>query len=149
MTLSLADFASCSRLFDHTDVVQLSKVSTAAARDNLEANNVNNVFMVRMCSEEFVHAWRHKEQKRRLTGLDVEALDLKTLVVDPPRAGLDKDTEKLVAEFDRVVYVSCNPQTLHANLQSVRDTHEIRNFALFDQFPFTPHIECGVYLVKK
>lgn len=121
----------------------------AAARDNLEANGISNVFMVRMSSEEFVDAWRNKLEKVRLKGLDMEALDLRTLVVDPPRAGLDADTEKLMAQFDNVLYVSCNPETLHQNLQRVKDTHDVRAFALFDQFPFTHHTECGVYLVRR
>jgi len=25
----------------------------------------------------------------------------------------------------------------------------VERFALFDQFPYTHHIECGLYLVKK
>ena len=104
--------------------------------------------MVRMSSEEFVQAWRTKEDKRRLKGLDMEALDLRTLVVDPPRAGLDKDTERLMSDFERVVYVSCNPETLHENLQAVKSTHSVRSFAIFDQFPFTKHVECGVYVVR-
>ena len=128
---------------------QVSKVSTAAARDNLEANDVSNVFMARMSSEEFVEAWRTKAEKRRLQGLDWASLDLRTLVVDPPRAGLDEQTEKLMSGFERVLYVSCNPETLHKNLQIVKDTHDVRAFALFDQFPFTPHTECGVYLIRK
>jgi tRNA (uracil-5-)-methyltransferase len=129
--------------------LQMSKPSTAAARENLRANGVKNVFMVRMSSEEFVDAWRSKTPKNRLAGLDMDALDLQTLVVDPPRAGLDKGTEQLMSEFERIVYVSCNPETLHANLQCVKETHDVRDFALFDQFPYTHHIECGVHLVRK
>lgn len=37
------------------------------------------------------------------------SLQFSTLLVDPPRAGLDPQTVQLLAEFDRVVYVSCNP----------------------------------------
>lgn len=49
------------------------------------------------------------------------------------RAGLDPDTEKLLREFDQVVYISCNPETLAKNLAAVSDTHEIKRFAVFDQ----------------
>jgi tRNA (uracil-5-)-methyltransferase len=45
----------------------------------------------------------------RLQGLDMEALDLKTLLVDPPRAGLDSETLSLLRNFQSVVYISCNP----------------------------------------
>lgn len=101
------------------------------------------------CSEEFVEAWRTKAKKNRLEGLDWDSLDLRTLVVDPPRAGLDPDTEKLMLEFDNIVYVSCNPETLRENLERVKETHDIKSFAVFDQFPFTHHVECGVYLTRK
>ena len=124
----------------------MSKSSVAAARDNIEANGIENIFVARMSSEEFVEAWRNKTPKNRLKGLDWDTLDFRTLVVDPPRCGLDKDTEKLMAGFERVVYVSCNPETLRANLECMRESHAIRKFAVFDQFPFTHHIECGVYL---
>lgn len=102
-----------------------------------------------VCSEEFVDAWRTKATKRRLKDLDWDTLDLRTLVVDPPRAGLDPETEKLMLEFDNVVYVSCNPETLHENLRAAKDTHDVKSFAIFDQFPFTHHVECGVYLTRK
>lgn len=129
--------------------VQVSKAAVAAARENIDANNANNVFIARMSSEEFVEAWRTKAPKHRLRGLDWDALQLQTLVVDPPRSGLDQGTEKLLCDFERIVYISCNPETLHSNLQRVKDTHRIERFALFDQFPGTPHTECGVYLVKQ
>lgn len=129
--------------------MQVSKAAVAAARENIEANGITNVFIARMSSEEFVEAWRNKTPKRRLQGLDWDALCLHTLVVDPPRAGLDEGTERLLCEFDRVLYISCNPDTLHKNLQRVKNSHKIERFALFDQFPGTPHIECGVYLVKR
>ena len=36
--------------------------------------------------------------------------------VDPPRAGLDPDTVKLVQNYDRILYISCNPHTQCDNL---------------------------------
>ncbi len=52
-------------------------------------------------------------------------------------------------EFDNIVYISCNPETLAANLRSIASTHSIQRFAAFDQFPYTHHLECGVYLVRR
>jgi len=46
---------------------------------------------------------------RRLEGLDLAALNFTTLLVDPPRAGLDDQTVQMLREFDRMVYASCNP----------------------------------------
>ena len=47
------------------------------------------------------------------------------------------------------MYISCNPHTLRANLDTLCQTHTIQRMALFDQFPFTPHTECGVLLRQK
>ena len=49
----------------------------------------------------------------------------------------------------RIVYISCNPVTLAANLAAVADSHRVLHFALFDQFPGTDHIECGAYLERR
>lgn len=85
----------------------------------------------------------------RLAGLDWEQLSLDTLFVDPPRAGLDPATEQLLQDFTQVVYISCNPETLAKNLHSVADSHDIVRFAVFDQFPYTDHIEAGVVIRRK
>jgi tRNA (uracil-5-)-methyltransferase len=64
---------------------EVSKASVAAARHNIDANSISNIFLARMSSEEFVETWRVKGTRYRLTGLDWEQLELKTLLVDPPR----------------------------------------------------------------
>ena len=73
------------------------------------------------------------------------------LLVDPPRAGLDQTTLSLVQKFDQVLYISCNPATLRENLRAsgLEHTHVVRKFALFDHFPYTPHLECGVWLARR
>ncbi|HCF78438.1 MAG TPA: tRNA (uridine(54)-C5)-methyltransferase TrmA, partial [Glaciecola sp.] len=45
--------------------------------------------------------------------------------------------------------ISCNPETLADNLATLTLTHDIVRSALFDQFPFTHHIESGVILKKR
>lgn len=127
---------------------EISKTSVAAAHKNITLNSVDNIFVARMSSEEFTEAWKTGKQMNRLKNLDFSNLQLKTLLVDPPRAGLDDQTLQLLTRFDNVVYISCNPDTLHANLAAVKDVFEIKRFAVFDQFPYTHHIEVGAYLQK-
>ncbi|GFH28414.1 uncharacterized protein HaLaN_26898, partial [Haematococcus lacustris] len=55
----------------------------------------------------------------------------------------------MVSQFQRIVYISCNPETLIANLKELLKTHRMLSLAAFDQFPYTHHLECGVYLEKK
>jgi tRNA (uracil-5-)-methyltransferase len=55
----------------------------------------------------------------------------------------------MASEFEAVMYISCNPQSLADNLAVLCDSHRVEHFALFDQFPYTDHMECGVFLVRK
>ena len=68
--------------------------------------------------------------------------------MDPPRAGLDDITRALAKDFEQIIYISCNPETLHRDLHELVKTHEIVKFALFDQFAYTNHIESGIILKK-
>jgi tRNA (uracil-5-)-methyltransferase len=56
---------------------------------------------------------------------------------------------KLVQAYSRILYISCNPESLCRNLAALSESHSIERLALFDQFPYTRHMECGVLLIKK
>jgi len=55
----------------------------------------------------------------------------------------------LVQGYERILYISCNPETLKDNLQLLNETHKVTRFALFDQFPYTEHMETGVLLERR
>jgi tRNA (uracil-5-)-methyltransferase len=75
--------------------------------------------------------------------------DFGTVLCDPPRAGLDADTLAAVREYGRVMYISCSPDALLANLIALSETHTLLRFAVFDHFPYTPHLEVGVFLTRR
>jgi tRNA (uracil-5-)-methyltransferase len=54
-----------------------------------------------------------------------------------------------VANYENIIYISCNPDTLERDLEHLTQTHEVKRFAIFDQFPYTHHIESGVFLQRK
>ena len=128
---------------------EISKTSVYAAQYNIEKNNIENLIIARLSSEEFVQALQGTREFRRLEGIDLTTYEFNTVFVDPPRSGLDDESVKQVQGYDNIIYVSCNPETLHNNLQILTETHEIKRFAIFDQFPYTHHIECGVFLQRK
>lgn len=128
---------------------EISKTSVAAAQINIAGNQLDNVVIARLSSEEFVQALRGERTFERLSGVDLNSYDFRTVLVDPPRAGLDDESVRQVQGYDNIIYISCNPVTLHDNLQTLCRTHEIKQFALFDQFPYTDHIETGVVLTRK
>lgn len=135
--------------FKHVVATELSAVSVEAAKENLVLNGVDNITLGAMSSEEFSQAWFEKRQAKGLPPVDWSALDLRTIFVDPPRAGLDPATVDLCRGFDRIVYISCNPDTLLQNMVALKDEFEVTAFALFDQFPYTTHMEAGVVLQKR
>ena len=135
--------------FDRVLGTEISKTSVRSAQVNIQANNIDNINIVRMSSEEFSQAMNGEREFRRLEGFDLTTYNYDTVLVDPPRAGLDKDSVELVSRFHKIIYISCNPNTLKENLATLTKTHNIEKFALFDQFPYTEHIETGVVLIKK
>ncbi|WP_066964648.1 tRNA (uridine(54)-C5)-methyltransferase TrmA [Microbulbifer sp. Q7] len=128
---------------------EISKVSVNAAQENIAANEVENLDILRLSSEEFTQAIDKVRPFRRLKDFDLDSYDFSTVLVDPPRAGLDADTCAMVARYPRILYISCNPETQLENLKALSKTHKIERFAIFDQFPYTDHTESGVLLVKK
>ena len=128
---------------------EIAKPSVAAAQFNIAANEVENLQIIRMSAEEFTQAMQGVREFNRLKGIDLKAYECNTIFVDPPRAGLDTETVKLVQQYERILYISCNPHTLCDNLKTLSQTHRIEKAALFDQFPYTEHMEAGVWLVRK
>ncbi|MDR0564800.1 MAG: tRNA (uridine(54)-C5)-methyltransferase TrmA [Azoarcus sp.] len=137
-------------LFNKVLATELSKTSVAAARWGLQANSLNNVALARMASFEVSSALARERVFRRLQEQNINLDDwhFTTLFVDPPRAGLDADTLNLARSFCNILYISCNPNTLRENITQLSSTHTIAAAAIFDQFPYTEHLEAGVMLVR-
>lgn len=140
-----------ARYFDKMLATEVSKTSVQAALWNIAANRSGNVKIARLSAEEFTEAYTGVRLFRRLQeqGIVLAGYGFSTVFVDPPRAGVDAATLELLRRFENIIYISCNPETLRANLDILAPTHEIRRMALFDQFPFTRHIESGVWLQRR
>jgi tRNA (uracil-5-)-methyltransferase len=128
---------------------EISKSSVNAALANLADNGVDNITLVRLSAEELTEALNEVRPFRRLAGIDLKSYDFGCVFVDPPRAGMDPDTCELTRRFERILYISCNPETLAANMAQLSDTHKVTRCALFDQFPYTHHMESGVLLERR
>lgn len=139
-----------SHYFQKVLATEVSKTSIQSAKKNCELNNTTNIKFIRLAAEEFVEAKEKKRDFRRLKqeNVDLDTYNFSTIFVDPPRAGLDNTTRALVKDFNQIIYISCNPETLKRDLQEIIKTHTIQKFAFFDQFAFSSHIESGVVLKK-
>ena len=114
--------------------VEINKQAINDANQNKKLNNISNITF------------------KCLDAKDINSLKLKVnkVVVDPPRAGLDKKTIKYLNDnkFDTVVYVSCDMMTLVRDIKLLQDNYTICEITPVDMFPQTYHIEC-VCLLKK
>jgi 23S rRNA (uracil1939-C5)-methyltransferase len=75
----------------------------------------------------------------------------RTIIVDPPRAGLHADVVNKLLESkpSRIIYLSCNPVTQARDVALLGDIYGIRYHRGYNFFPRTPHIEHLVILDLK
>ncbi|MFW2612942.1 tRNA (uridine(54)-C5)-methyltransferase TrmA [Aliarcobacter butzleri] len=127
---------------------EISKTSIKSALRNCSLNKIESISFIRMSAEDFVQALNKVRAFNRLKDINLDDYEFDTIFMDPPRSGLDDTTRNLAKDFENIIYISCNPETLHRDLEELTKTHKIEKFALFDQFAFTNHIESGVILRK-
>lgn len=74
-----------------------------------------------------------------------------SVVVDPPRKGLDKRVVEafLIAMPKKIVYLSCNPATLARDLGILIQKYDIEFIKPYDMFPQTANVETLVKLNLK
>lgn len=117
--------------------VEINSSACSSARELIKENNLNNI-------EYFEGDVKSYINKCSDYGVNV-------VVLDPPRAGCDKnilDTINLVNNVSKVVYISCNPATLARDLGVLKECFDIKQVTLFEMFPNTKHIETLVVLER-
>ncbi|RSK38247.1 23S rRNA (uracil(1939)-C(5))-methyltransferase RlmD [Mangrovimonas spongiae] len=78
--------------------------------------------------------------------------NIKTIILDPARAGITPKTLKKIINLNakRLVYVSCNPATQARDIEQLgHANYKIKKLSLVDQFPHTAHIETVVLLERR
>jgi len=138
-----------AKVFDKVLATEISKSSINAAKENMKLNDTHNIEFVRMSAEEFTQALDGVREFRRMKDINIDDYALKTLFVDPPRAGLDERARDFCRRFEHIIYISCNPETLQRDLDDLNDEYEITQMAAFDQFAYTPHLEMGAVLKRR
>ncbi|GAA5103739.1 tRNA (uridine(54)-C5)-methyltransferase TrmA [Orbus sasakiae] len=134
--------------FRQVIATEVAKTSVKSALHNIEINHADNVNIVRLSAEEFTQAIHGERDFKRLNGIRLSDYTFNTVLVDPPRSGLDNETLAMVAKYRTIIYISCNPLSLKDNLSFLSKTHKIEHAAVFDQFPYTKHLEIGMVLSK-
>ena len=114
--------------------VEINSDSYNDALYNKEINKIKNVDFYNKDVSSFI-----KEYK--------DSVD--TLILDPPRSGVDKRTLNLIKDIikpKRIIYMSCNPATQASNFNILKKDYHLSKIAVLDMFPQTYHIESIIVL---
>lgn len=123
----------------------------------LLAREVRDVVLVES-NRDACNAARDNLASREIPGRVVEAnaetyvwnAATRLVVLDPPRTGARAVAQRLASSrVLRVVYVSCDPQTLARDLKILAPVYDARSVATFQVFPQTSHVETVVALERK
>lgn len=120
--------------------VELNKDAVRDAVSNAKRNQVNNITFYQQDAGLFMVDLAEKGEK-----IDV-------VIMDPPRAGSDEAFLSSVVKLGpkKVVYVSCNPETLARDLQYLtKKGYRVEKGVGVDMFPWSVHVESVVLLSKK
>lgn len=78
-------------------------------------------------------------------------IDYDTLIIDPPREGLNKEVINYILDKNpkNIIYMSCNPMTISRDLKLLTNNYKIEKIYLLDMFSYTYHIESILILNRK
>lgn len=116
--------------------VEINKFAVEDARKNKELNNVNNIEFICDDVANVIDSFKEK---------------IDSIIVDPPRSGLDDKTVSYLKQIssNKIVYVSCDPITLARDLEKISELYDIDEITPVDMFPNTSHVECVCVLKLK
>lgn len=117
--------------------VELNADAVKDARNNARGNRVKNI--------EFYQA----DAGRLLAEMAEQGERADLVMMDPPRSGSSQEFLDAVARIkvNRIVYVSCNPDTLVRDLKYLKGKgYSVKRCVAVDMFPFTEEIEACVLL---
>ena len=116
--------------------VELNETAVKDAIKNARHEKINNIRFVHGDAGKFMDSYK-------------EAVDV--VFMDPPRAGSSKEFLDSIVRLapKRVVYISCNPETLDRDLKYLeKREYKVDGIWPYDMFPFTEHVETVVLMSK-
>ena len=120
--------------------VELNSDAVKDARTNAKINSIENIELYNKDAGEFMVQLAEQGEK-----IDV-------VFMDPPRAGSDEAFLSSVVKCnpERIVYVSCNPETLARDLKYlVKNGYSVKKMRGTDMFSHCSHCEVCVALERK
>ena len=123
---------------DHVVGIEINKNAIKDAKENANLNGLKDYKFIAKNANYIDHKFIKKEK-------------IDAIVVDPPRAGLDKEIIKTIAKtkINKIVYISCNPQTLARDIKRFQNQgYKLEKIKGCDMFSETMHVETVALLSK-
>lgn len=120
--------------------VELNRDAVRDAITNCRLNQVKNVRVYNNDAGVF------------MTGMAADGAHADVVFMDPPRSGSDEAFLNSVVTLapSRVVYISCNPETLARDMSFLmKKGYRAAEAWAYDMFPWTGHVETVVLLTRK
>ena len=120
--------------------IEIVEAAIEDAKKNAVDNNITNAEFHAGEVEE-IFPLLYKEGKKA-----------EVVVVDPPRKGLDPQVVDTIATMqpERIVYVSCNPNTLARDVKALTERgYKLNEVQPVDMFPHSMHVETVVRMSRK
>ena len=138
-----------SNLYQKVLATENSRPSIKALEENIRLNNKQNIYYGRLSGKETIEALREIRPYQRLSSVNLNEFEIDSIFLDPPREGLDQFTRDNIVEMENIIYISCGFESFRRDITELQKTHQVVNLAMFDQFPYTDHIESGAILRRK
>jgi tRNA (uracil-5-)-methyltransferase len=127
------------KLFNKIFATENNRQSIRCLNKSIDEQNIKNIFHARLSAEEVSELFAGRVFKR-MNGINISDFNFSHVLVDPPRAGLDKDVISMISKFKNIIYISCNYETYERDVKNLKG-FTIKNIEIFDQFPNTKHLE--------
>jgi len=130
--------------FNKVFATENNKHSIKLLKESIKLNSLSNIETARLSDNETASALAKERPFRRLDQIDLESYEFTHILVDPPRAGLSKETINLSKQFQNMIYISCNKETFLRDISKL--DKKISSISIFDQFANTEHLELVSFL---
>jgi tRNA/tmRNA/rRNA uracil-C5-methylase (TrmA/RlmC/RlmD family) len=131
-----------SPFFHKVTAVEIEPRLCDACLENFALNGIENARVMALPAETF--------SEERIDDTEIPTND-DFVLVDPPRAGLDPVTLRMVASYRTIIYIACDSNSLVRDFvdRGLAETHSIKRSAVFDHFPGSKFVEVVVWLERR
>ena len=130
---------AASRYVKNVIGIESNEYAVKDAINNSKINKIKNIEFI--CDDAGRYMDRLSKSKKHIDAV----------IMDPPRSGSSIRFMSSMVKMnpDKIIYISCNPETLRNDLKYLNKYYRILKIQPVDMFPYTQHVETVVSMKKK